>query len=302
MRTIEFLSGKAEITLSHPERLPARIRSFADLEQLEAAAEKIATRCGDGTMVWRVWGTGDPIVMLHGGSGSWTHWVRNVSVLTAAGRRVLVPDLPGFGESAVPPGGKDADVLPEPLYAGLCELLVGRSFDLVGFSFGGLVGGLFTRQYQALVRRLVLVGAPALGVARTQPLDLLRWRHLPDARARDKVHRHNLAVLMLADPDSIDEFAVTLHGANVACDRMQNRRLHRSDILLRSLGQIRCPVFGIWGSEDALYQDRALQLEQALGHAPGFRWLTWIPGAGHWVQFERSEAFDAALAAALRST
>ena len=47
--------------------------------------------------------------MLHGGAGSWTHWIRNIEAVAAAGRMACVPDLPGFGDSDVPPGNKDAD-------------------------------------------------------------------------------------------------------------------------------------------------------------------------------------------------
>ena len=56
------------------------------------------TPCGDGTMVWHTWGAGAPLVMLHGGSGSWAHWLRNIGTVVAAGRMACVPDLPGFGE------------------------------------------------------------------------------------------------------------------------------------------------------------------------------------------------------------
>jgi pimeloyl-ACP methyl ester carboxylesterase len=57
------------------------------------------TPCGGGSMVWRAWREGRPLVVLHGGSGSWS---RNV-VPRADRFRVLAPDMPGFGESAALP-------------------------------------------------------------------------------------------------------------------------------------------------------------------------------------------------------
>src|SRR3546814_6277896 len=48
--------------------------------------------CGDGQMVWRLWGEGPPLVLLHGGSGSWTHWFRNIPAL-ARRYRVIAADL-----------------------------------------------------------------------------------------------------------------------------------------------------------------------------------------------------------------
>jgi 2-hydroxy-6-oxonona-2,4-dienedioate hydrolase len=56
------------------------------------------------------------------GSGSWTHWVRNIQPLVAAGRQVIAADLPGFGDSASPPSGGDADALVAPLAEGLERL------------------------------------------------------------------------------------------------------------------------------------------------------------------------------------
>ena len=38
-----------------------------------ADAEVVHTPCGDGNLVWRRWGKGRPLVLVHGGSGSWTH-------------------------------------------------------------------------------------------------------------------------------------------------------------------------------------------------------------------------------------
>jgi pimeloyl-ACP methyl ester carboxylesterase len=125
----------------------------ADLAALEAAARVDRTPCETGTMVWHVWGNGPPVVLLHGGSGSWTHWARNIDVLVDSGRQVLVPDLPGFGDSASPPVGHDANVLPPWLEVGLHQLLGGKPVDLVGFSFGGLVAGLVAARCRQPVQR-----------------------------------------------------------------------------------------------------------------------------------------------------
>ena len=47
---------------------------------VDAEGQRIETPCGDGSLVWRVWGSGPPLILLHGGYGSWTHWIRNVPV------------------------------------------------------------------------------------------------------------------------------------------------------------------------------------------------------------------------------
>ena len=270
------------------------------IERLRALATRRETPCGTGTTVWHVWGEArpgqPPVVLFHGGSGSWTHWVRNIQPLVAAGRQVIAADLPGFGDSAPPPSGGDADALVRPLADGLNVLLGGEPCDLVGFSFGGLTAGLLLAEHPALARRLVLVGAPAMGVTPDRQFELKAWRHLPSAAEQEAVHRFNLAALMLNDASLIDGLALELHIANLMRDRMPRRRLAHTDILARSLPRVRCPVFAIYGAHDALYKAWIHQLEDAFeAAAPDFRGLVLIPEAGHWVPFERPEAFDDAL-------
>lgn len=272
-----------------------------------AQARRLTTPCGAGELVWHVWEPeGDartdvpPLVLLHGGSGSWTHWVKNILPLVDAGRSVYAVDLPGFGESDPPPGGSDADVMVEPLAAGLRQLLPGEAVDLVGFSFGGMTAGLLLAAHPELARRLVLVGAPAMGVVPGRQFELKAWRHLKTPQEQAEVHRHNLGVLMLHDHDLIDGLALEVHIANVQRDRLARRRLAHTDILARSLPRVRCPVHTIYGAHDAIYRQYIHQLEGAYAAAaPDFRGMQLIEGAGHWVQFEAPEAFDAALAKAL---
>lgn len=272
--------------------------------RLEALATRRETPCGQGAMVWHVWGEGSghqpPVVLFHGGSGSWTHWLRNIEPLVAAGRQVIAADLPGFGDSAMPPSGGDADALVAPLAEGLNALLGGVPCDLVGFSFGGMTAGMLLAEHPALARRLVLVGAPAMGVTPERQFELKAWRHLPTAAEQEAVHRFNLAALMLKDASLIDGLALELHIANLQRDRMPRRRLAHTDILARSLPRVRCPVHAIYGAHDALYKAWIHQLEDAFeAAAPDFRGLVLIPEAGHWVAFERPETFDAALLAVL---
>ena len=57
-----------------------------------------------------------------------------------------------------------------------------------------------------------------------------------------------------------------------------------------------------YGAHDAIYRQYIHQLEDAFAAAaPAFRGMQLIEGAGHWVQFEAPEAFDAALERALSS-
>ncbi|WP_395055475.1 alpha/beta fold hydrolase [Polaromonas sp.] len=277
-----------------------------EVQQLLARATRLETPCGDGQMVWHRWspapaGKHLPVVLLHGGSGSWTHWLRNIDALVAGGREVLAADLPGFGDSAPPLRGRDADALPEPVEAGLRVLLGDGACVMVGFSFGGMVAGLLAAQFAARAARLVLVAAPGLGLAVRNSITLTAWRHLSDPAERERVHRGNLAALMLHRPEAISALALRLHTDNTLRDRMKGRRLAYTDILARALVKVDCPVHAVYGREDALYRQRQEALAPALQAAPDFRGIHWVEGAGHWVQFEQPAAFDALLLALLET-
>ena len=279
------------------------METMQQVQALRQQARRSDTPCGDGALVWHDWGptAGPPVLLLHGGAGSWTHWVRNIQPLVDAGYRVLAPDLPGFGESAAPPDGQDADVLPGWLELGLGRLLGVTPVTLVGFSLGALVGGLWAQAHPARVARLVLVGSPALSAERLAPLDLQRWDRLPAGAERLAAHRHNLLQLMLVHEDAASALAVALHAENTERDRLRQRRLMLTDALAPVLAGLHCPLHGIWGEQDMLYRHRLPLIERVLSRAPRFVGLVLLADAGHWVQFEVATAFNQALLTALES-
>lgn len=284
----------------------------------ERLAEPLRTRLAQGR-VWRLgapgaqlvchaWAAPDgrapqrPVVLLHGGSGSWTHWLLNIVPLLDAGRSVLALDLPGHGDSDAPQAGGGA-ALVDMLAACWPQLVQaaagGLPPDLVGFSLGGLTAARLLALHGVGVHRLVLVGAPGMGLP-AQPLGLKGWRHLPSQAQQDAVHRHNLTALMLHDARRVDGLALQIHRANVVRDRLVRRRRTPSDALVRCLGQIDCPVHAIYGTHDVLYGAHLPALAGVFAAvAPQFAGLQLIDGAGHWVQFEAAEAFNATLLHAL---
>ena len=146
----------------------------------------------------------------------------------------------------------------------------------------------------------MLVGAPGLGLSTAQRVALKGWRHLPNREQQDAVHRHNLMALMFERPESLDALALALHAANVVRDRMPRRRLSSTPIVAEALPRVQARVSAIYGEHDALYRERLAEVREALPRwAP--HWGQWhvVPGAGHWVMYEASDAFNAALLATL---
>ena len=92
-------------------------------------------------MVWRIWGSGPALVLLHGGYGSWMHWIRNVLAL-ARQFTIVAPDLPGLGESATPPEPhRPKSWRGSSSKAWRPYLPRDTRSALAGFSFGGVLGG-----------------------------------------------------------------------------------------------------------------------------------------------------------------
>lgn len=272
----------------------------AVVRRVAAEALRVETPCGDASMVWRIWGAGPALVLLHGGYGSWTHWIRNVLPLARA-YTVIAPDLPGLGESATPPEPHTADGLAQIIVGGLDIILPRQErLHLAGFSFGGVLGGHVAAQLGPRVRAFTVVGSNGLGLVR-QPTDLKRVP--PDASEEEAlaVHRHNLGALMIADQANIDELAVYIQSQNAPRGRVRSRRFSRADTLVRALPHVAARLDGIWGGRDATAWPHLDERERTLRSFQPEAHFEIIEGAGHWVQYEAAERFNPLLAEIVRS-
>jgi pimeloyl-ACP methyl ester carboxylesterase len=270
-------------------------RAVAFVEGVAAEAHRIETPCGDGSMVWRVWGSGPPLVLLHGGYGSWMHWIRNVLVL-ARRFTVIAPDLPGLGESATPPEPHSAEGLARIVVDGLATILPGgERLHLAGFSFGGVLGGHVAALLGEQVRGFTIVGSNGLGLPR-QPTELERQKPGGTVEELLAIARHNVRVLMIADKDKIDELAVYIQYMNAPRGRVRSRRFSRADTLIRALPRVTAQLSGIWGGRDAGAYPYLDERKRVLDDIqPGLRFEI-IPGAGHWVAYEAADRFNPLLA------
>lgn len=263
---------------------------------LEGAAEIVRTPCGEGEMVWRVWGTGDPVVLLHGGSGSWNHWFRTIPALMRT-YRVIAADLPGLGDSALPRAPHVPAAVADAVMAGLtATLLPGLPRPhLVGFSFGGHIAGLTAKGLGTAIRDLTLVGVAALGLPHREGRPLAKYRSTMTPTEMLEVDRANLGTLMLSAPSAIDALALHLHSENLRKARFRSAPFAPGDELKRALAEVTIPLKTIWGKNDVIAQPTlAARLEVLREHHPELQ-ARLIDDAGHWVMYEQAQAFNAAL-------
>ena len=261
--------------------------------QFEASGERLTTPCYDGEMVWRIWGEGPPLVLLHGGYGSWRHWIKNIGYLSQS-RRVFVADNPGLGDSASVPLPHSAEKLAAVIVEGIKKLIPAPSnFDLVGFSFGGLLGGHVASIMGDRVRNLVVVAPGGLGIPRTTerpPLAKIR-PHMSEQELVD-AHRHNLSVIMFHDVNKIDDLALYLQQETVKRARVKSPLIARTDTLARVLPNITANMNAIYGEMDDATGDgleRRKKLFRSIHPSIDFRV---IDGAGHWVMYETPDIFN----------
>ena len=271
----------------------AALAQLPQVQRLESLATRIETPCGDdGSMLWHRWGHGPPLVLLHGGSGSWNHWLRNIEAL-ASHYTVFAADLPGCGDSALPPGRGDADTIHPFVSDGIALLTGSEPVQLVAFSFGTLVAGFIAAERPELVRQLHLVGLAGLGLTRPR-LQLRALTPAMDPDEREAAVRGNMESLMVLHPATLDTTALSLHSANLQRDRLRRRRISRTPVSVGLMPRWTCPVHAIWGRGDILIQLDTPRLPDVLTGCD-LRQLTLIDDAGHWVQYERPEAFNEVL-------
>jgi pimeloyl-ACP methyl ester carboxylesterase len=105
------------------------------------------------------------------------------------------------------------------------------------------------------------------------------------------VHRNNLLAIMLFDDELITDELLEMQEHNVQRDRLRKRRIARSDAMLPLQKMWQCPVYGIWGENDALYQGSLHKIKALLCNCD-LKEFHVVPQAGHWVQYEKAQAFN----------
>lgn len=271
-----------------------RVEAAANLLlTLESRARREEVQLSAGRVCWRAWGSGPPLVLLHGGHGSWRHWVRNIDAL-AAKHTLWVPDMPGYGDSDTPvcePRDPGRLALLVRMLTDSLDILLGSrtEVDVAGFSFGGLVASHLAAT-RGQVRRLALLGPGGHAGPRRQSIDMIEWRGLNDAARRDAL-RHNLAAFMLHEACNIDALALQVHEASVQRTRFRSKALSRQPPLLEALKTLDLPVLAIWGEHDVTAVPE-LAAQAVLQQRPE-REARIVPSAGHWVQYERPEMVTA---------
>jgi pimeloyl-ACP methyl ester carboxylesterase len=210
---------------------------------------------------------GQPLVFVHGLSGSWPNWLEQLPVF-AQGHRVIALDLPGFGHSPM-----SREKLSIAGYArlldGLLDELEIDAAAVVGNSMGGFIAAELAIAYPQRVERLVLVSAAGIsthapaGATRAVPV-LRRLERIvmaagawtaskSDTVARRARLRDATLSVVARHPSRLAAplAAELLRGAGKPGFQQGLEAVLDYEIRER-LGEIACPTLIVWGDSDRL--------------------------------------------------
>lgn len=241
-------------------------------------------------------GAGPPLILVHGGiECGGICWAPVIPAL-AARHRLVVPDVPGLGESA-PAGRLDAAVFGSWLRAlivATCE----RAPAVIAHSLLGTLAGRFAVDSGAALSRLTIYGAPGIGEYR-MPLRL-RWLAIrfglrPNEANAERFERFALLERDRTrdrDPGWYDAFsAYTTARARIPHVKRTMRNLIGAGterIPDAALARIGAPVTMLWGAGD-----RMVPVAPAREASERFGWpLRLVDGAAHVPHIEQPERFN----------
>jgi pimeloyl-ACP methyl ester carboxylesterase len=251
-------------------------------------------------------GSGPPLVLLHGGIECGGVYSAAVISRLADRYRVVVPDVPGLGESA-PAATLDAAAFAE-WFSALLRLTCDEKPALVAHSLLGTLAARFAAQHGQLLSGLFIYSAPGVGPYR-MPLSLLvtaiRFDLRPSQRNNERFER--LAFLDLdrarrQDAEWFQAFsAYSLSRAIVPHVKRAMRQLIKigtKQVPDTELRRIDVPTAMLWGRHDRFVPLRLAETASARLGWP----LHVIDDAGHVPHLEQPDALLAALHSALASS
>jgi len=230
----------------------------------------------DGARIWyATYGSGTPVILLHGGLGHSGNWGNQVPALTAAGYRAVVIDSRGHGRST-----RDARPYTYELMAGdVLAVMDSLQLDkaaLIGWSDGACTALILGMQVPKRVTGVFFFGCN-MDPTGTREIDesnpLLGrcfGRHAKDYAA------------LSATPDQFHAFAAAI-GAMMKTE---------PNYTARDLAQIRVPVAIVQSEQDEFIKpEHAAYLAQSISGAE----LHILPGVSHFAPLQRPKLFNDAV-------
>lgn len=250
-------------------------------------------------------GEGKVVLLLHGsgpGVSAWANWRHAIPAL-AGSARVLALDLVGFGATERPDTVRySLRTWTDHVWSFLDKLGIDK-VSVIGNSLGGRIAMQMAEDNQDRLDRLVLMGAPGVGMTLTEGLKALR-SYEPSYEAMSSLLKNYFAVdksIITDDLVQIRYEASDAPGAHEAYRLMFFHPDHAGSELAISEDQVRAvtvPTLLVHGREDRVVPvDVAWKMIDLLPNGD----LHVFSRCGHWTQIERADEFNRLVAAFLES-
>ncbi len=219
---------------------------------------------------YQAFGDGKPFLILHGWGSASDRWIKEAEIISAKGFKVIVPDLPGFGESdKLEKPWRDNDYVKwfEEFTKELCV----ENFYLLGYSFGGALAAKIAVKYPQRVQRLFLV-ASAVIRKKTAPKDF-------SARVAKVIKVLHFLPYYAFFRKAVYKFIIRKSDYVYTEGVMKETYLNViSDDISYKLSFIRVPTIIIWGDKD---QSVPIEDAHIINEKVKNSKLVIIPGADH---------------------
>lgn len=264
LKLLAWLLGLGLIVLAGSYWFAPQWLLQADLSRkaLAAHVDEHSLQAGDTTWSYYAGGDGPIIVLLHGFDADKTEWLDVAAQLTPQ-FHVIIPDLPGWGQSSRLPGA-DYSIGAE---AGRLQQFVQdigiRGFVLVGHGTGGAVAAVYAAEHPERVRELALLDAYGLKTTHSAFDSASAAKELFEYDDRAGL-AHARSLLFANPPPEHGRFADVLVQRNRA-DRafVQEqlavlRQASQQQSVQARLSDLTMPVLGLWCRDDPVIDRSAL--------------------------------------------
>ncbi len=259
-------------------------------------------------------GQGPAVFMLHGGgpgASGVSNYSKNIESLSQK-FRLVIPDMPGYGQSSKGVDGKDPFGDLAATMLGLMDLLGIQTAHVVGNSLGGACALRMALDHPERIGRLILMGPGGVDTTRSLPTDGLKALldyYSGEGPSIEKL-RTFIQSYLVYDSSTVPENLIRdRYRASIDPEVIASPPLRRPQGIPnftkidftrdRRLSKLRTPTLVLWGTEDQVNRPSgAKSLQKRMPNCDVYLYAR----TGHWIQWERAEEFNAVTAAYLSSS
>lgn len=207
-------------------------------------------------IVYAEGGVGDTVIMVHGYGASKDVWLKFAKYFTP-NYRVIIPDLPGFGDSSKPQD-KNYSIMSQVERLNLfAEGLKLTKFHLVGNSMGGAIAGNYAADYPETVNTLALFDSSGVKSPIKSELALLMAKGINPYVIKDENDFDRYMKLRFVNPPqmspSIKEYSMEQTMKAAPLNAKIGKDIFSDMTILESkLNRITAPTLIVWGDSDKI--------------------------------------------------